>query len=282
MARKVLTFVGIDWDFFIYNGFHDRIRAKNLAGEWGMIPGLLLFDWGMSEGHPDVLQYILWKTRMEDFDRRGLRIEDVASIRPDLGCAHPLKFVEEVEKRFNFAKCPTLYSDSHAHGHEAAYLSAVRNIGEMDLLLFDAHHDLGYCARSVEKESEQRVMSCGSWAFHTLVSGLFRNVRVVYPDWRGTKEWPRIDKESHLRGVRDRLTCTTWSEWCEETKKHKRVFAGGLHFARSSSWTPPYMDRAFSQLVERLGSRPKICMDCDPEFPRIGAWDACKQRTWFR
>lgn len=282
--RHVPTFVSCDWDFFVYNGFYDKIRIKNPhTDEWEMAPGVVMFDWGHSEGYGESLQGILWHERMQAFDRCGLRMEEVVAIRTDVGCTHPYKFAEELEKRFDFSGCATLYGDSHAHGHEAAHLSALHHVhGPVDLLLFDAHHDLGYDTLVVGKEEEQGVMSCGSWAYHTLRTGIFRKIRVVYPDWKGKIEWPTFGKMSHLRTLRSRVSCTTWSEWCEETEGKPRERAAGLHHARSSSWTPPYLDLAFSQLVERMGSKPKICMDCESGFGTVGVWDACKQRTWFR
>lgn len=276
-------FVSCDWDFFVYDGALDQVVARHPeTGEWEKIPGILLFDWGQGEGLSAGFQYIQWQNRMEHFDKVGLKIEEVATIRVDAGCTHPLQFAKELEQRVDLSGCATLFSDSHSCAHNAAALAFARAGGPMDLLLFDAHHDLGYSADRVARNEDEQVMDCGDWAYHTLASGMFRKIQVVYPDWKGTREWPKILKGSHLRDVRDRVACTTWSKWCQSTEGSKIKRASGFHVARSGGWTPPYLDRAFNQFVENIGTKPLICMDCDPEFPSIGPWNACQERRWFR
>lgn len=272
--------VSVDWDFFIWSGEYSKIKIwPGDPEKEDEIPGLMLFDWSHSEGNGHLLNSIFWKDRVEHFRRVGLDIEKVVAIDPLRGCTLPHNFAANIGRMLDMRSMVTMYSDSHA----LAYLTA-RHISAIPgprpkLLLFDAHCDLGYNPAKVQWEREQEKIDCGSWAYHVLRDGLVDSVEIVYPDWLGLEEWRGSKSWTHLDEVKGRYRKTTWSKWLD---KSKRGYGPVLytHIARSSNWTPPWLDEDFEKFVAKFPGDPKICMDGNANYPKIGAYNASVRREW--
>jgi hypothetical protein len=265
--------VTVDWDWFIWNGARDWLVAHPGTAEERRVPGMALFDWGISESHGELLAKILWATRVSGFTRAGLDIEQVISIDKSRGCTPVDEFVFELSKKFDLHRAIGHQADSHLH----AYIT-LQTMGKSNVVNFDAHHDLGYSSRKVREERRRREFDCGSWAYHALAAKLIDEYTVVYPDWLGLKEWEEME-DGLIKRFGDRVRATTWSEWV--AGERSQIPASGIHLARSSNWTPPYLDAEYLRLVSELTPHP-LCYDCwEYGIEKVGAYDACKPRDWW-
>lgn len=270
------SFLSVDFDFFVFNG----LEADNLFEP-------LLFDWGHSESHPAVLQQILWQHRHHNFRANGICPEEIcdASSR---GHVSVNDFVHAVRSKVVFNdSVPEFFdltiADSHALGFRAAAESYATH-GPLDVIHFDAHADLGYNSDHVAKEEECGTISCESWLHHAMTRGLVQSVVVVYPDWRAGGEFPPDKIPRHIDT--EKITFTNWSKWLTSDTANKSIDSAFV--CRSSAWSPPWMDRQFSRLVELISPNIQaFCYDCSPENREIhdnrtvsGSHDACKDRTF--
>lgn len=261
MTEYILS---IDWDFFIWNGMdaNNALESKFAS----------LFDWGNSELHAPTLQSILWALRKEAFANAGFDMETIATIRPELGCTLPHKFLEVLLSKFDLSSSSIWMGDSHLWGFDTV-VEAFHSPEPKKLILFDAHCDLGYSQQKIQKQIENQEYDCGSWLYHALRFNLVEEALVVYPDW---KNWAN-DWSFHTDFIQDfNVTATTWSEFVNRDIKGNVNY---INVARSSTWTPPYLDREFLQFVKSIPSEEIICLDCDNHSPGN---DACTPRLLIR
>lgn len=272
MSAMKLTVLSIDWDFFIYNGeLDDQLPITNPAtGEPDTIPGAFLYDWGHSEANSDALQVMQWATRLNSFEMFGLDLTKEATLR-----LKPSAFVNELRGRWPTAGVLEV-ADSHSWG-ALTCMRAANTWRPVHVVHFDAHHDLGY-----GRAGDVQQWNCGNWLYAAMKNGWVTSAEIVYPDWRGLKEWRDVAKGRGPRQARPWLNgldihATTWSRWLKEKDDTLPV---GTFLCRSSAWTPPYLDRQFADLLNRL-KRWATKYEClDHEDLKIGCYDACKPRRW--
>lgn len=274
--QKVL--LSIDWDFFVW-GIAEALRAR-LPGASNEPPDDAARAWQALEAELRLGEEFsaaddaeIWRIRRQAFDRWGVRGEAEVNIRRDRGCVEPREFARALGDRFARASAPLWIADSHAQAYRAAQVAYLASARSLRVVHFDAHCDLGYSNSDVGGQAVENHLDCGSWLYHVLRTELAQNVDVVYPDWRGLGEWERYGSGPHLRPLLERIRVFTWSQWRELSEKRDAILC---FVARSSPWTPPWTDAAFSEFVSSLGQ--PICLDCrDPRQSR--GFDACKPRA---
>lgn len=253
------SMVTVDWDFFTPHGMYDEITFPDGSKQ----PGMMVFDWQMQEGRSRELDMVTWQTRWENFTRWGLDIEKMTA--PPLSVE---KFALEVSARMDGASVPGWYGDSHAWAGILARDYADL-FGPLEVFNFDAHHDLGYDGdASLNGYRKNGHISCENWALIGLEEGWISKYTIIYPDWLGRKEW----RERNFAFGEDAITVMTWSKWKSEIPEPQV-----MHFCRSSSWTPPWLDPEFQKLREEFGHAD--CLDCtlgQSNSPH----DTCHVRAW--
>jgi hypothetical protein len=259
------TLISVDWDFFIPHGMYDDVY---LPAAKDTMPGMLVYDWQMSETRAPQMEDMLWRSRAAQFQHWGLDIQ--ALMKPPLAVSD---FATEISIRIGGEPLPAWHGDSHGWGGIVAR-DFSKQFGPLNVLNFDAHHDLGYGEDCLANYTASGAMACDNWAVIGLHEGWIKNYTVVYPDWQGRAEWEG-PKRPWLKEFRSRYKITTWSQWCEKTDEINGVEAG--YFCRSSSWTPPWLDAGFQELHEEFGY--STCIDC--ELGQAGSpFDSCKPREW--
>ena len=122
---------------------------------------------------------------------------------------------------------------------------------QVDIVNFDAHHDLGY-----DQESRQRgsKFACDNWALRLLQDGVVQNYTLVYPDWR-QGDLAELTAEAQTQLLRDlgsignRCKIVRWSEFEGQPERPVQ----GVFLCRSGCWVPPCYDRKFNQLCAVFG-----------------------------
>jgi len=257
------TVISVDWDFFTPHGMYEEITFSDGT----TMPGMLVFDWQMSERRAPEFERMLWETRCANFKRWGLDIQEM--MKPKLSA---LDFCTEISIRMNGAMLPAWRGDSHAWAG-ILVRDLAEQFGPLDVINFDAHHDLGYRAQPLDDFKSHGNLHCDTWALAGLQQGCIQNYMVVYPDWLGRNEWPGI--KPWYRKFKRQIQVCNWSEWLDETDEIEDPQAG--FFCRSSSWTPPWLDENFIELVEEWGCGD--CLDC--EYGQHGSpFDTCAKREW--
>lgn len=224
-------YVSIDWDFFIYNGQQDKYARGT------KVPGWQLFDWGHNEGHGAFLQDVLWITRVCGAAAGGIDLMTLASVET-AGLSID-EFLDVLLKRYEIAgDCVGAYGDSHLQAYQ-------RLTGAEALLMFDAHHDLGYGPRG-------DTIDCGSWLGQWLVNDPRRRATIVHPPWLNYRKWREdVERASYYPNVQHQVSVYSWGQW-RETQFRRRPTITKIHLCRSSAWTPPWCDKQFAELRKRL------------------------------
>jgi len=256
------SLITIDYDFFSRHGMFEDVKLPN----GNTIDGMLVYDWQMSETRSPAFEEILWRNRCANFKTHGLDIRKLTA--PDLDVAD---FAQEVSSRFGDATPMSFYGDSHSWAAIVARDFAKMH-GPLDVVNFDAHHDLGYAdGDALARFKETGDIHCDDWAAIGLEAGWIGNYTIVYPDWLGQAEWLNT-RGGRTSKFRKRITTTTWSEWHAMIEEPEVMY-----FCRSSSWVPPWLDPGFHELVQEFGYAD--CLDCI--YGQSGSpFDACQDREW--
>lgn len=255
------TFISIDWDFFPVVNEWSTYEVDDGEGNKRELPGYALFDWGHAEKGIYLMPW-LWGVRAGQWRRWGYDIEQVVSIDPERGATPLDVFVRELTERFDL---PEGYAaESHVQAYPALMATfeslGLRRGSGMEVINFDAHHDLGYGKHSATRED----VDCGDWLLAALRMGYTEYATIVYPDWKGDREWePGVEWREEYA---DRISIYTWSEWLEVA--YERKAAAGLFACRSGAWTPPWLDGQFEELLEMLPFAHTLPTG-DPEQDRI-------------
>lgn len=218
------------------------------------------------------------------------------------GGVTPESFEAEIDARFDLSGARVIVANSHAWGTTAAW-SSYHEDGETGTIWnFDAHHDLGY-DEGVEEHHEKGVNDCADWAYQVLRDCVKNPLgepadkyRVVYPDWQGYREIrdDKLPREAHpefrydwWNPIGDHFEFTTWGEFLVQPPVPMNEEIGTVLLCRSSSWTPPWEDHRFEELVGRMAVLANLerneveCWDCDPPGgKRISGYDACTPREF--
>jgi hypothetical protein len=214
------VYLSVDFDFF---------SRENPEWEWGHAESSLFQD-------------IAWLTRAGRYKETSL--EKYA--RP-----HPTKFWDKlVELGFNFDSCKSLtVADSH--------MWAVNDLlklcpGQVEIVNFDAHHDMGYRDwKTLKRWLGALRADCSNWLLLLLYHLEHLTAACVYPKWKGLRELREVGNPSwkHPR-IEGRFRYGVYSE------QYARKLAGnvvGVFIARSGGWMPPWHDQAFIDFATEIG-----------------------------
>ena len=119
--------------------------------------------------------------------------------------------------------------------------------GPLRVFNFDAHHDLGYeypTKTLLGNFNATGNLHCDDWALIGLRKGWIGEYVLVYPDWLGKIE---IKGKRIPKGA----TVLTWSEYVEQYPPGMEY--AGSYVCRSSAWSPPMHDPAFTKFLDRSG-----------------------------
>jgi hypothetical protein len=288
-----MNMLSIDWDFFPWSGEHlDMIEVAVMqdsgARKLTNVRASLVFDWlhgpitaGMGES--------IWRLRFQNaLNTFDIDLETVCNIRPHVGCIPPATFITEVEHRFNLGEADVWFGDDHGHAYRVAQAArrkaTVAGDNQVRIVHFDAHHDLGYSNTDIEHrlfgEVKKKPPACEDWLFWALHDGLVDEVVLVYPDWRGVELDEDRDTMAWMNGYWNRVRSVTWSKFLAMQKRSKKgLLVSDVFLARSSGWTPPWLDEAFLDLVHAFDRFP-FC--CDRDGTHISKEDASVPRGWDR
>ena len=258
------TFISVDFDFLVPHGMHkESIYLPKMKDS---MPGVFVYDWQMAEGRMPALDQIVWEGRVRNFTHWGLDLKELTKLTPD-----PLDFITNLSCSIGGAMVPTWYADSHAW---AAVIcrDLCQEFGPLDVVNFDAHHDLGYDYENYAEIDDEHT-ACDTWALAGLQRGWISSYTLVYPDWLDGHEISP-NRWKLLKPVHDRITVTTWAEFLTRDEIDD---AEAAFFCRSSSWVPPWLDEGFQKLHEEWGDAE--CLDCR-YVQMCSPHDACEPRAW--
>jgi len=250
MARPlVLT---VDWDFFPWNGGMAKSKRQLSTGK-GKVVEWLLYDWSCREGCSPWIDTALWMSRALIFASCGRDMQAECRIRKDRKCVDIETFIGEIDRRYNYfhRKCESTCADSHASAYPVVSEVYARESSPVDVVMFDAHCDLGYCGESVKMTLSGRY-DCSNWLMLALAENRVETATIVYPDWLGMKEWSRFRARKDIKVLlkKNRIKVFTWSQWLVATNKVvKRQEVRALNIVRSGSWVPPHLDYRFCDLL---------------------------------
>jgi|SRR5215471_898892 len=258
------SFVTIDYDFFIRHGMFDTISLP----DGSTMPGQYVFDWQMSETRNPLVEDAIWKIRAHNFKKLGLDVRELTA--PEITIPD---FAERVGARMGDVTPMSFYGDSHGWaGILARDFSKLH--GPLNVVNFDAHHDLGYDGDPLARNEKTGNIHCDDWAIIGLAQGWIGNYTVVYPDWLGLKEWNDRRTESRKKQAKfpRQIHATTWSKWRSRIRDVE-----AMYFCRSSAWVPPWYDDGFVDLRNEFCWSD--CIDC--MLGQAGSpYDTCENREW--
>lgn len=213
-------------------------------------------SWDFGHGESAMYMDFLWAIRAGSCLARGMDLREETSPRK-YAVPTPREFWEKIAGLgFDFSGVKQAsVADSHMYG----FLAFDRRPQERTRIVhFDAHHDLGYRSiQKIRKIIQQERADCSDWLFHTIRS---RKVQtsLVYPTWKGAKEWDLLCDTWQASKGRDKALYSSalrfvhgnvWSETYVESLigKVERVF-----ICRSGAWVPPWLDGEFIRFVAGL------------------------------
>lgn len=181
----------------------------------------LMYDWGHSERWAEGLQAVIWMLRAQAFERMGMPLPTTSG--------QELTFWP----RFTFSPGAKLWlGDSHVVGAEAAR-ECFREVWN-----FDAHHDCGYRGRGIPG-----TVDCSSWMLAHRWFLPRAKLVVRYPEWK------------KAAFVLERSTAARVDRAFDDGAPDDRPF-DGVVIAKSSSWTPPWLDPQFVAFVRACPLAP--------------------------
>lgn len=142
-------------------------------------------------------------------------------------------FWKKIKKRFQFVKDIKAYvSDSHALSYNIAKENNCRVV-----CLFDSHADLGYGGLS----SLNFEVNCSNWLGKLLKDKQIKEANIFYSPY--TAEKPEYFKPMNsIYNV----------EYYDFNDLDKDIKVSAIHICRSGAWTPPWLDKKFTQFVHAL------------------------------
>lgn len=267
------TFISIDWDFCFYRA----LEAEDVNRREKDVPLWPLFDWGHTEAWNPELQTLMWQARFAQFRGAGLDPYAVTGHPKAYGCTAPEELRIALYERFDMsALWHVTFSDSHRHCYYEV-LEAYQNDGKpIEVVNFDAHHDLGYDLKALTARRAGGLYGCDDWLLAALSAGLISKLTTVYPDWRGMREWQETPE-----GVQELLkpfdlSFTTFSKWLEAPGPRREV--ENVHIARSGAWVPPWFDAEFNAFVHAFTPEHEYaCTEC---VYAVQGSHGCEPRVW--
>ncbi len=215
------TILSIDFDFFVKE------------------------DSDLDIGHGDsrLFNETLWAIRETQWKAQG---KTVREILPMVG--HPVGLAHYIMKRF-LHRPDANGASSESHAAIVDYLDKYHPVGSVEIINFDAHHDI--CYKDPVAEFHGEKVDCGNWVLHLLLAGRLSKYTIIYPDWRKEKNHGEDDGIfiKLPMPLRKLIEVTYRSEW--RRGKSKRII-DGMFLCRSGPWVPPCYDKEFNILCRLL------------------------------
>ena len=245
------VWLSVDWDFFVREPAHFDSRDAP--------PGRPMY----------------WEHR-----ERVYRALSRRSLRPAMALRHaephPAAFWTALEQLgFRFATVRALVvADSHRYAARLFRRDAIADPapGTPRLVHVDAHHDLFYSPTVLQWSVGHDEPTAENWHLFTLLRNRGLRSLVVYPGWKGDRDWATFAKKLRGEGargreareavgvqildlLRTRVTPCVWPDprlaaWAGPIE---RVF-----IARSGGWTPDWHDGAFRRFCLALQRRTGV------------------------
>lgn len=221
------------------------------------------WDWGHAE--TSVYSEIVWPTRVRHLEGTSLETHALP---------HPRDFWTKLtEAGFNFDDCESVdVADSHMF---AAPDFIDRAPGKVEIVNFDAHHDMGYkeWPELKRKWLDKGRVDCSNWLLALLYKFHETTASVVYPAWKGTREVDDGSKSWTHKPIKGRFSYHVYSE---ELLRRLAGDVVGIFIAKSSAWMPPWHDKAFADFVDRAAATAGVTAEipyesqerCNPIDPR--------------
>lgn len=160
---------------------------------------------------------------------KGKRLEDEYTLGENF-----CPFLEKAVPQLNLAEgLPFVLTESHAR----AYDEVVRS-GCDTLYLLDAHSDLGYGG----VDALDYEVNCANWLGMLLKSGRLKRAFIIYSPY--TREHPE-EFEEIAKAYKVYFIS-------QENFLAQKISWKALHLCRSGPWTPPWYDKDFYDLADRI------------------------------
>jgi hypothetical protein len=228
-----MRLLSVDWDYFVPSIDQAFVGASGSV----RVPYAL----GGGEVFPDPLLDALWDGRAAALLEAGYSLPGTSGEE------------ERFWRRFQIDPAGRLYyADSHAQAAHAAVRTGVTEVWN-----FDAHHDCGY-EGAADDPIRQGWVACANWMCAYALGGATLHVR--YPSWRHDALIREVPPLSGVdRGIDDDRPTDL---------QFDIVFV-----ARSSAWTPPWLDEQFETFLASAPVSHHVCLDPLWRTPRFDrAW----------
>jgi hypothetical protein len=229
-----MRLLSVDWDYFVPS--IDLALAPSNQGR--QIP----FALGSSEVFTDEMLDALWDCRAATLLAHGSTLPRTS------GAEHGFW------SRFRIDPTACLYfADSHAQAAHAAVRTGVTEVWN-----FDAHHDCGY-EGTLDDPVRLGWVACANWMCAYALAGAA--LRVRYPSWREDALWREVSPVCPAdRAIDDGGSLPLTFDV--------------IFVARSSAWTPPWLDGRFEEFLRLAPVAQRVCLD--------GAWRIRRlDRSWI-
>jgi hypothetical protein len=216
-----MRLLSVDWDYFVPSIDHEFIEDRR--GK--TIP----YAVGGGEVFSDPLLDALWYSRAAALQAGGRALPGTSGDETVFW------------NRFRFDPAARLYfADSHAQAARGVVRAGVREVWN-----FDAHHDCGY---EGEWDDPLRLgwVGCANWMCAYALARASLHVR--YPSWRDDALRREVDP---VCGV----------ERAIDDGRNLPVSFDVVFVARSSAWTPPWLDDQFEAFLAAAPVAEHTCLD---------------------
>jgi hypothetical protein len=225
----------VDWDFF----------CPEPADKWA---------------HAETQTYYgtVWEVRLALAKAQGYDLEAATQ----LGEPHPDVFWETLRRlgyRFDNLKT-VVVGDSHQFGYDvfSRAKSEGPSLSDTRLINFDAHHDMTYSMTQFERDALKGHVTCENWLLMTHMAQIQLQSLIVFPPWKGLADWDRSfggDRFPELQSALRRYTSPC--VWPDPQVAQSAGNVELVYICRSSAWSPPWHDAAFSKFVHKLSAIAK-------------------------
>jgi hypothetical protein len=244
MSNRSNIWLSVDWDYFVRED-----------PSW---------DFGHAE-LPD-FQDLLWNMRVAQFNRRGEDlVEETSLMHAD---PHPAAFWGRLSRLgYNFDNVRAIVvGDSHRHAYKVFRRSLLEgpSLSDTRIVHFDAHHDLTYNMARFEGEAGREEVTCENWLLMTHLAQPKLKSLIVYPEWKGLREWHSTFGENFERYPMLKRAIERYTEPCCWPSSRVEESAGDVelvYICRSSAWTPPWHDESFIRFAKALQQMAKVPLD---------------------
>lgn len=156
--------------------------------------------------------------------------------------------------------------ESHKHAYGLFRGQQTENV---ELVNFDAHHDLLYASKFFATALEKSKADCGNWHMLTLLRYPKLRSVTIYPHWKGWAEWNKTLQvlrdcskgDEIVKFLHRQTRANVWPRVKLPQGRVEKVF-----ICRSGAWTPPWHDRAFLRFVESVEEKAGV-------ISSIGTWE---------